>query len=134
MKRFLPIIALILAALTADAANYPYMILHQKDGTEYIFRSEGLRFTVSDGNLLVHSSAGEKSLLISDLATMEFSNDVSAIDNIFSSNDTCVEVYSPAGMMIGRYNSPEEMRDNIQSTGLYIIKNKKGTLKAIIKK
>ncbi len=116
-----------------SAAEYPYMLIMQKDGTERTFDAIGLEFAVSDGNLSVISSGAEVSFRLSDLDYMVFTSDTSQVSDIIA-DDCEVEVYDTGGVFLGRFETLSQARASIDATGVYIVKSKDRTLKIALSK
>lgn len=132
MKKLLTIMAIVVAATTTMAAEYPYMVFRQTDGSTIVVKSEALRLSVNDGTLTVSHADGQQTLTMSNLVSMQFSKDGSGVESLVIDAAIPVEVYNTAGLCIGRYDNLDAARTAINAGGVYIIKTEKGTAKIYI--
>lgn len=126
------IVLTLLCALSTGmrAADYNYLVFTMTDGTQQAVTASNLSITFSDGNLVASSgSATLATIALSDLASMEFSNDSAAgITSISSSSLTIgdeAEVYDLNGRMM-----PKGMA---LPKGVYIIKQNGITTKTQVR-
>lgn len=132
MKKLLTIMAIVVAATTAKAAEYPYMVLRQTDGSTVVVKSDNLRFSVNEGTLTVSNADGQQVLTLANLVSMQFSKDGSGIESLVIDTDIPVEVYNTAGVCVGRYDNLDAARAAIEAGGIYIVKTEKSTAKIYI--
>lgn len=83
MKRILlvVIIAMSTCALCADDYAYPYMIFTNADGSQSAMAVDHLEITFVDGKLVATNGAGQASLTLADLASMQFSTSEDGISD-----------------------------------------------------
>lgn len=124
--------AIVVAATTTMAAEYPYMVFRQTDGSTIVVKSEALRLSVNDGTLTVSHADGQQTLTMSNLVSMQFSKDGSGVESLVIDAAIPVEVYNTAGLCIGRYDNLDAARTAIDAGRVYIIKTEKGTAKIYI--
>ena len=60
MKRIFLFLLTVLATLTAQAYDYPYLVFQTTDGTVTAVAVEALNITSSNGNLVVTNNDGTK--------------------------------------------------------------------------
>lgn len=132
MKKVLAILAIAFVAMTSQAADYPFMVFRQTDGSTIVVKSEALRLSINDGTLTVSHADEQQTLTMSNLVSMQFSKDGSGVESLVIDAAIPVEVYNTAGMCIGRYDNLDAARTAIEAGGVYIIKTEKGTAKIYI--
>lgn len=132
MKKVLAILAIAFVAMTSQAADYPFMVFRQTDGSTIVVKSEALRLSINDGTLTVSHADGQQTLTMSNLVSMQFSKDGSGVESLVIDAAIPVEVYNTAGMCIGCYDNLDAARTAIEAGGVYIIKTEKGTAKIYI--
>lgn len=124
----------ICTAIAAKASDYPYMVIRGADGTENYVKSDGLRFTVAGGQLMVSHADGSASFTISELSSMAFATNLSGVDEVMAVEGRGVEVYTVMGLSVGKFESTEAAREGIAVPGVYLLKGEKVTTKILIKK
>ena len=108
-------------AIFAHANTYNYLVFTNTVGTKTAFGVEGLTLNVDGTDLQVTNDDGTVNLLLTDLATMQFSIDrvATSVESILNA-DAPVHVYSVAGASIGTYSSMVEAAQSLQA-GTYVI-------------
>lgn len=134
MKKLFLIIAVVCMALSTHATDYSWVVIHQTNGADTYMKANGAYFSVNNGQLTVTHADGTFSSSISDLSYMAFTGDPAGVDYIFSADSGEVEIYSDQGLYIGRYNSADDAREAISTSGMYVFKTRKGTAKILITK
>lgn len=136
MRKLLLLLTVASGILTTGATvSYPYMVIRQNDGTERSISSEGLRFTVADGQLSVTSATESLTFELSELASMAFSAEPAYIDSMESDNDTTsIEIFTVDGLYVGRTEPGQQASDIVPATGIYILKSSNGSEKTLITK
>lgn len=132
MKKMLLTVA-VCAAISASASDFPYMAFRLSNGTESVVKSDGLRFEVSGGKLIVKYADGTSTFTLAELSSMAFANNQSGVESISSAAVTDVTVYTSTGVCLGCFSSPEAARDAIKTPGVYLFKTEQGTTKILIK-
>ena len=131
-KLLLPLLAATMSA-TAQAQDFPYLVLVENDESKTVLSVESLSISVSDGTLKISNNDGTKSFTLSDLNKMFFSTDgTSAISLTEAATDDEVEVTTVAGLPVGRYASIEKAQASLKP-GLYVMKSKNVKLKIAVK-
>ncbi len=134
MKRSLFVIAAMLCAFFAQAADYPYLVFTNTAGTTTVMSVSSLTMTVSGTSLQVTNTDGTTSFTLTGLANMQFSKDgstVSAIENVIDAG-AAVEVFSMTGISLGHYNTLLEAV-SATGTGAYVVKQGANTQTMVIK-
>ena len=110
-------------AMMAHASTYNYLVFTNQAGTTTAFAVSNLTITVSGTDLQVKNDEGTVSLILTELASMQFSvdEDVTTLENILYA-DAPVQVYSVTGASLGTYNSMLDAAKSLQ-IGTYIISN-----------
>ena len=113
------------AAFTVGAEDFSSVLVEQRDGSQRCFSAEGFEMTFSDGLALITNGKTSANIPLSALASIAFSSAQAAIPTL-SATQTTIDVYSIAGVFLGRYNSEEEARAALGS-GIYVIKSAAAT-------
>lgn len=132
MKKFLLTLMVVVAAMTARAADFPYLVFQTTDGTTYTMAVESLTLNISNGQMIATNNEASHTFALSELSKMYFSETTVGIDeNSISENDE-VEVYAVTGVFLGRYSN---IRTAVQSLkgGIYVLKTQSGTQKIAVK-
>ncbi len=132
-KKLLMTIALAAGLLTASAQDYQYLILQRKDGGTIAVRSSGLAITVSGGSLVVKSGNEAQTIEITSLKSMKFATDLTGISAVVA-DGTDIEVFTTAGVSLGRYKSADEAMKSISTPGVYLLRGRVETVKVLIEK
>ena len=133
MKRIFLFLLTVLATLTAQAYDYPYLVFQTTDGTVTAVAVEALNITSSNGNLVVTNNDGTKTFPLSTLSKMYFSTDgTTDIDSAQTSDTTEVEVVAASGVSLGKFASLDEARKALKQ-GVYVVKLKEKTFKISVK-
>ncbi|MBQ7530176.1 MAG: hypothetical protein IJT12_00530 [Paludibacteraceae bacterium] len=107
----------------SHAATYNYLVFTNTSGTTTAFVVSNLTLTVSGSNLQVTNDEGTVSLVLTDLAAMQFStsaDSITAIENVLD-GDQPVQVFSVSGVSLGSFGSLVEAAQQL-SAGAYVIK------------
>ena len=134
MKRSLYILAVVLCAVTAQAADYPYLVFTNTGGTSTVLSVSDMTLAVSGSSLQVTNTDGTTSFILTELADMQFSKDgstVSAIENVIDAG-AAVEVFSMTGISLGHYNTLLEAV-SAAGTGAYVIMQGANTQTMVVK-
>jgi len=129
-KLFLTLLA-VMAMLSARADGYPYLLFQTTDGTIHAMSVESLSLEISGTQLVVTNSDETKTFTLTDLNRMFFSEDVTGIDEMFSSDYGEVTVYTFMGIFVGKYPDANEAL-NALDNGLYLFKTKNNTIKIAV--
>ena len=125
-------------AIEAQAGDYVYRYLVVTDvqGNSTSVVTNGLRFTISDGNLVAVNNEGNFTFTLGQLASMTFSetatNTTTAVDALPVTQATTIEAYSLGGARIGCFNSMSQLKNTL-AKGVYIVKQNGTTKKVTIK-
>ena len=120
-------------AMMAHAGTYNYLVFTNQSGTATYFAVRDLTLQVNDSYLQVTNDEGTVNLVLTDLASMEFSADeiVTGVEGVLNA-DTPVQVYSVTGASLGTYNSIVEAAKCLQA-GTYVISNGDQSQKIVVK-
>lgn len=133
MRKIVFILA-VFCALMAQAVTYSYLVFTNTDGTTTSFNVSNLTLTVSGSNLQVTNDEGTMNLVLTDLASMQFStsaDSITAINNVLD-GDQPVQVFSVSGASIGSFGSLVEAAKHLNA-GVYVISNGSVTQKMVVK-
>ena len=125
-------------AIEAQAGDYVYRYLVVTDvqGNSTSVVTDGLRFTISDGNLVAVNNEGNFTFTLGQLASMAFSetatNTTTAVDALPVTQATTIEAYSLGGARIGCFSSMNQLKNTL-AKGVYIVKQNGTTKKVTIK-
>jgi len=125
MKKNVLTLLLLLVAMMAQAADYPYLTFETTDGQKTSVSVTSLSISIADGKLTV----GGQTFDLSSLSKMYFSTasettDISVVKNSQLTIDDDAEIYD----LQGRKVSKDQMRH-----GIYVVKTKNGTFKVNMK-
>lgn len=120
-----------IVAMAAHAGDYDYLMVQKSDGTAQSFLADGLQITYSGSSATFTASSSSATFALSDLSTMYFASNPTAIRDIEAQTDRLTDVYTTAGIYLGRYAGTEAMKGNLPK-GVYIMKNKGVTTKVSI--
>lgn len=133
MKRLLFVTAVVAATITANASDFSHLVFRHKDGTEVYVKADGVRFSVSDGNLNVFHSEGTSAFAIASLSSMAFMSGESGVESVCVI-PSGVDVFSITGCFWGHFDSEEAVRAEINVPGVYLLKSYPETVKIFIGK
>ena len=93
-------------AMMAHASTYNYLVFTNQAGSTTAFSVSNLTLEVNGTNLQVTNDAGTVSMVLTELASMQFSVDqtVTSVEYVLNA-DAPVQVYSVTGASIGTYCS-----------------------------
>ena len=119
--------------MMAHADTYNYLIFTNQAGTTTAFKVNNLTLEVNGTDLQVTNDEGTVTLILSELASMQFSVDktVTGVENILHA-DAPVQVHSVTGVLMGTYNSMIDAAKYL-NTGTYVISNGNQSQTVIIK-
>ena len=132
MKNLFLLLALCLS-MTAYATTYNYLVFTNQAGTTTAFKVNNLTLEVDGTDLQVTNDEGTVTLILSELASMQFSVDktVTGVENILHA-DAPVQVYSITGILFGTYRSMVEAAKCL-NVGTYVISNGDQSQTVVIK-
>lgn len=136
MKKLFLIVSGLYLAASVMAADFPYLLFRQVDGSEKMIKSQGLHVKVSGGKFIVNHVDGKDEFLLPQLTSMtfvdEFGNLLSGIGGLSDSMDSMVEVYDGTGKFVGKFESADRAVGFMEKGSVYVIRNDEGTVKKII--
>ena len=127
MRKIVLVLA-VCCAMMAQAATYSYLVFTNTSGTTTAFEVSNLTLTVSGSNLQVTNDEGTVNLVLTELATMQFStsaDSITAIENVLD-GDQPVQVFSMSGVSLGTFGSLVEAAQHLHA-GAYVISNGKNS-------
>ena len=130
MRKIVFVLA-VCCAMMMQAATYSYLVFTNTDGTTTAFSVSNLTLTVNDSNLKVTNDEGTVNMLLTDLATMQFTNEATAVENVLN-GDQPVQVYSLSGVSMGTFGSMVEAAQQL-GAGAYVITSGKNAQTIVVK-
>ena len=120
-------------AMLSHASTYSYLVFTNQSGTSTAFKVTNLTLKVNGTDLQVTNDAGTVSMVLTELASMQFSVDqtVTSVENVLNA-DASVQVYSVTGSVLGTYGSMVEAAKSLQA-GTYVISNGDQSQTVVIK-
>ena len=120
-------------AMLSHASTYSYLVFTNQSGTSTAFKVTNLTLKVNGTDLQVTNDAGTVSMVLTELASMQFSVDqtVTSVENVLNA-DAPVQVYSVTGASIGTYCSMVEAAKGLNA-GTYVISSGNQSLTVVIK-
>lgn len=123
MKKILFLGLVCICALMAQAGDYGYLVFTNTNASTSVFSVTNLTLTVNGSDLQVTNDEGTVNLVLTELASMQFSNDPQAIENVLD-GDQPVQVFSVSGASLGTFGSLLEAAQQLNA-GAYVISNGK---------
>ena len=119
--------------MMAHAGTYNYLVFTNQSGTTTAFTVSNLTLKVNGSDLQVTNDEGTVKMVLTELASMEFSADKTAtgVEGVLNA-DTLVQVYSVTGASLGTYSSMVEAAKSLQA-GTYVISNGDQSQKIVVK-
>ena len=120
-------------AMMAHASTYNYLVFTNQAGSTTAFSVSNLTLEVNGTNLQVTNDAGTVSMVLTELASMQFSADktITSVEDVLNA-DAPVQVYSVTGSVLGTYGSMVEAAKSLQA-GTYVISNGDQSQTVVIK-
>ena len=134
MRKSLVLLVGIVCALVAHATTYNYLVFTSANGTSTAFDVSDLTLSVSGSELEVSNAEGTVHLVLTDLVSMEFSEDglpSTGLENVLDAK-TAVQVFSLSGVRLGSFSSLLDAAGSL-SAGVYILSNGSVTQKIVVK-
>lgn len=132
MKRIFYVVLLlsVCCMMMAQTNTYNFLVFTNTNATTTTFSVTNLTLAVNGNELQVSNDNGTVNLVLTDLASMHFSNDNSAtaLENVLNA-DASVEVFAVTGASLGTYGSLLEAAQHLNA-GVYVISN--GTVKQTV--
>ena len=117
----------------AQDYDYPYLAFQTADGAVKTVAVEALTLTFVDGQLVATNGDGNYTFTLDNLSKMFFSKEPTRIaDNLEDSVANEVEVFTVAGVAVGRFASADAAKATLKP-GLYVMKDRRGTRKITVK-
>lgn len=131
MKKLFLFFILCIAMMT-HASTYNYLVFTNQVGITTAFAVNNLTLKVEGTDLQVTNDEETVNLVLTELASMQFSKDktVTGVQDILNA-DTFVQVYSVTGLLLGVYNSMIEAAKSLQP-GTYVISNGDQSQKIVV--
>ena len=131
-KRIILLLALGVAMIT-QAGTYKYLLFTNQAGTTTTLAVSNLSLKINGSELQVSNDEGTVNLVLTELASMQFSADknTTGVESVLNA-DAPVQVFSVAGVLLGNYDSMLEAAKGLQ-TGTYVISNGNQSQTIIIK-
>jgi hypothetical protein len=120
-------------AMLSHASTYNYLVFTNQLGTTTAFKVTNLTLKVNGTDLQVTNEDGTTDLLLTDLASMQFSIDEvgSGVENILNADEP-IDVYNVSGVLLGRYSSMLEAVNCLQ-VGTYVMTNGTSSQTIVVK-
>lgn len=120
-------------AMMAHAGVYNYLLFTNQAGTTTAFEVSNLTLKVNANELQVSNADGTVDLVLTELASMQFSVDkaITGVEDVLNA-DSLVQVYSVTGTLLGTYHSMVEAAKCL-STGTYVMASGNQTQTVVIK-
>ena len=132
MKKIFILLALGFAMI-AHASTYNYLVFTNQAGSTTAFSVSNLTMEVNGTDLQVTNDEGTVTLILSELASMQFSVDktVTGVENILHA-DAPVQVHCVTGVFMGTYNSMIDAAKCL-NMGTYVISSGNQSQTVVIK-
>lgn len=132
MKNVFLLLALSIG-LMAHAGVYNYLVFTNQAGTTTAFEVSNLTLKVNGSELQVSNADGTVDLVLTELASMQFSADknVTGVEDVLNA-DTPMQFYSVTGTLMGTYTSMVDAAKCL-TPGTYVISGGSQTQTVVIK-
>lgn len=132
MKKMFIMVLLSLAGWV-QAGEYAYLVFTNTSGNKVSLSVTNLMMTINGSELQLTNVDGSATLVLTELASMEFSNDgqEEGIEDVLDGNQP-LDVFTPLGFKIGHYDSLLQAAGHL-SQGVYVITNGKNAQTIILK-
>jgi hypothetical protein len=132
MKNVFLLLALSIG-LMAHAGVYNYLVFTNQAGTTTAFEISNLTLKVNGSDLHVSNADGTVDLVLTELASMQFSADKNAtgVEDVLNA-DTPLQFYSVTGTLMGTYTSMVDAAKCL-TPGTYVISGGSQTQTVVIK-
>jgi hypothetical protein len=132
MKNVFLLLALSIG-LMAHAGVYNYLVFTNQAGTTTAFEVSNLTLKVNGSELQVSNADGTVDLVLTELASMQFSADKNAtgVEDVLNA-DTPLQFYSVTGTLMGTYTSMVDAAKCL-TPGTYVISGGSQTQTVVIK-
>ena len=132
MKKIFLLLALGFTMM-AHAGTYNYLVFTNQSGATTAFSICNLTLEVNGTDLQVTNDEGTVTLILSELASMQFSVDktITGVENILHA-DAPVQVHSVTGVFMGTYNSMIDAAKCL-NMGTYVISSGNQSQTVVIK-
>lgn len=119
--------------MMSHASTYNYLVFTNQAGSTTSFAVSNLTLKVNGSDLQVTNEDGTTDLLLTDLASMQFSIDEvgSGVENILNADEP-IDVYNVSGVLLGRYSSMLEAVKCLQ-VGTYVMTNGTSSQTIVVK-
>jgi hypothetical protein len=132
MKRLLIAFAFAIGTIGAQAYEYSYLTVQTADGNSKSIATEQLVLTFQNGQLVATNGEGSQTFTLTELSKMFFDASASGIEKTVASDSATVEVYTLAGVFVGRFETMTQAEAALKQ-GIYLIKTNGQTKKVAIK-
>lgn len=123
IKRVMALLMVFLFAIVANASTYCYLEFTSTTGVKTAFSVTNLTLTVQGNHLQVTNHDGTVDLLLTDLASMQFSSTNCTTDlECIINADAPIHVLTVSGVSLGIYSSLVDASQSL-SAGAYVISN-----------
>ena len=118
-------------AMLSHASTYSYLVFTNQSGTSTAFKVTNLTLKVNGTDLQVTNDEGTVNLVLTEVASMQFSADETSVEEVFNA-DAPVQVHSVTGVFMGTYNSMIDAAKCL-NMGTYVISNGNQSQTIVIK-
>jgi hypothetical protein len=129
MRKILVFAAMLVCAVMAQAADYPYLVFVDQSNDTTALSVSGMTLKVNENSLMVTNAEGTVNFTLTDLQFMQFMTEegqmAQRLDQVLDANEP-IDVYSVLGVKVGHYNSLLEAA-GVLVKGSYVITNGKNS-------
>ncbi len=129
MRKILVFAAMLVCAVMAQAADYPYLVFVNQSNDTTALSVSGMTLKVNENSLMVTNAEGTVNFTLTDLQFMQFMTEegqmAQRLDQVLDANEP-IDVYSVLGVKVGHYNSLLEAA-GVLVKGSYVITNGKNS-------
>ena len=125
MKKIIIAICALTWCLNLSATDYKYMVLVDKNGSEYSFDLKGLHIEFENNSIVINNSSSMK---LTNLSWMQFSDTRSGVSEaIFESAERKLTAFNLQGMEVGCFTTFDELKQSLNQ-GIYVVKDSNGSV------
>ena len=129
MRKIGLFVVMVVCAVMAQAADYPYLVFMIQSNDTTALSVSGMTLKVNENSLTVTNAEGTVNFTLTDLQFMQFMTEdgqmAQRLDNILDANAP-IDVYTILGVKVGHYNSLLEAA-GVLVKGSYVITNGKNS-------
>jgi hypothetical protein len=131
-KLLLTLVAISGMAIPAFSYDLPYLAFRDASGNITTIDAQDLELTFADGVITATNGSETLTLTAAEIEAMYFTSTPSAVASVAVDTEGSLEVYTTAGISLGKFSSLEAARKAV-GEGIFVVKQNEKTFKIAIK-